>query len=157
MDFVCTSSEDEQSELNTAEDSSIPICEGIPRKNWVGKCILLQNATGVPVASGICRNVSSDAIIGSSGPLGDTHVAVQILSSLCEDDVPDKWRYSVRAWPIASVQCSGASFRDHELRAKYNTTVADLSSDRLRKKSRPYQSLIRNAPRVGSLKAKIIL
>ena len=58
------------------EDSSISICEGIPRKNWVGKCVLLHNATSVSVASSICRNVSSDAVIGSSGPLGDTHVAV---------------------------------------------------------------------------------
>ena len=142
IDFLCTSSEDKQSKLNTAEDSSIPICEGIPRKNWVGKCILLQNATGVSVASGICRNVSSDAVIGSSGPLGDTHVAVQISLSLCEDDVPNKWRYSVQAWPIELVHCSGASFWDHELRAKYNSTVADLFSDRLRKKSQPYKSLI---------------
>ena len=55
------------------------------------------------------------------------------------------------------MHCSGASFRDHELRAKYNSTVADLSSDHLRKKSRPYQSLIQNAPRVGSVKAKTVL
>ena len=142
IDFLCTSSEDEQSELNTTEDSSIPIYEGIPRKNWVGKCVLLHNATGVSVASGIFRNVSSDAVIGSSGPLGDTHVTVQISSSLCEDDVPDEWRYSVRAWPIELVHCSGANFRDHELQAKYNSTVADLSSDRLRQKLWPYKSLI---------------
>ena len=90
IDFLCTSSEDEQSELNTAKDSSIPICEDIPRKNWVGKCIFLRNATGVSIASGIYCNVSSDAVIGSSGPLGDMHVAVQILSSLCEDDVLDE-------------------------------------------------------------------
>ena len=157
IDFLCTTSEDEQNELNIAEDTSIPICEGIPRKNWVGKIVLLHNATGVSVASGIYRNVSSDVVIGSSGPLGDTHVAVQILSSLCEDDGPDEWRYSVQAWPIELVHCSGASFRDHELRAKYNSTVADLSSDCFRQKLRPYKSLIRNAPRVGSVKGKIVL
>ena len=55
------------------------------------------------------------------------------------------------------MHCNGANFRDHELRAKYNSTVADLSSDHLRKKSRPYQSLIQNAPRVGSVKAKTVL
>ena len=76
IDFLCTSSEDKHSKRNTAEDSSIPICEGIRRKNWVGKCVLLQNAIGVSVASSICRNVSSDVVIGSSNPLGDMHVAV---------------------------------------------------------------------------------
>ena len=82
---------------------------------------------------------------------------MQISSSLCEDDVLDEWRYSVRAWPIELVHCSGANFRDHKLRAKYNSTVVDLSSNRLRQKSRLYKSLIRNAPRVGSVKAKIVL
>ena len=55
------------------------------------------------------------------------------------------------------MRCSGASFWDHELQAKYNNTVADMSSERLKKKSRPYKSLIHIAPRVGSVKAKIVL
>ena len=101
--------------MNTMEGSLIPLCEGILRRNWVGKCVVLQNASSVAIASGICRNVSSDAIIGSSGLLRDTHVAVQISSSFCKDDVPDKWRYSIQAWPIELVHCNGASFWDHEL------------------------------------------
>ena len=55
------------------------------------------------------------------------------------------------------MHCSGASFRDHKLRAKYNSTIADLSSERLRKKLQPYKSLICIAPRVGSVKAKTVL
>ena len=139
IDFMCTSSEDEQSKLNTAEDSSIPICEGILRKNWIGKCVVLQNASGISIASGINRNVSSNVVIGLSGPLGDTHVAVEISASLCQDDVPNEWRYSVRAWPIELVHCNGANFWDHELRARYNSMVADLSSECLKKKSQPYK------------------
>ena len=67
------------------------------------------------MAEGICRNVSSDDVIRSSGPLGDSHVAVQISSSLSEIDVPDQWRYSVRAWAIKRVYCNGASLKDHEI------------------------------------------
>ena len=139
------------------EDSLIPLCEGISRWNWVGKCVVLQNANGVFVALGICCNVSSDAVIGSSGPLGDMHVTIQILSSLCKDDVLDDWRYSIRAWRIELVHCNGANLRDHELRAKYNSRIADLSTKPIMKKSWPYNSLIQIAPRVGSMKVKKIL
>ena len=81
--------------MTNMDDSVIPQCEGIPRRNWTGKCVVLQNVSGAVVAKGICRNVSSDDVIRSSGPLGDSHVAVQISSSLSEIDVPDEWRYSV--------------------------------------------------------------
>ena len=81
--------------MNTMEDFSILLCEGIPRQNWIGKCLVLQNASSVTVASGICRNVSSDVVIGSLRPLEDTHVVVQISTSLCKDDVPNEWRYYV--------------------------------------------------------------
>ena len=47
-----------------------PLCEGIPRQLWVGKCVVLYKNDGVPVARGICRNVSSDVVIGTTGPLG---------------------------------------------------------------------------------------
>ena len=61
----------------------------------MGKCVVLHNASGVVVAEGICLNVSSNIVIGSSRPLGDTHVMVQILSTLCKANVPDNWRYSI--------------------------------------------------------------
>ena len=94
----CTSSSDEDSSMMTNMDDSIILqCEGIPRRNWTSKCVVLQNVSSAVVAEGICHNVSSDDVIGSSSPLGDSHVAVQISSSLSEIDVPDEWRYSVRA------------------------------------------------------------
>ena len=57
--------------------------------------MVLHRTDGVPVAKGICRNVSSEVVIGSTNPLGDSHVAVQISSSLSMADVPDEWRYSI--------------------------------------------------------------
>ena len=73
----CMLSSDEDCSMMTNMDNSvIPQCEGIPRRNWTGKCVVLQNVSGAVVADGICRNVSSDDVIGSSGLLGDSHMAV---------------------------------------------------------------------------------
>ena len=57
-------------------------CEGISRKSWMTKCVVLKNKAGVVVGKGICHNVSSDLIIDSNNqPLGDDRVAVQIAES----------------------------------------------------------------------------
>jgi hypothetical protein len=42
-------------------------------------------------------SVKSDLVLGSTGPLGDTHVVVQISRSLKPDEFPDDWKYSIRA------------------------------------------------------------
>ena len=68
--------------VSIPDEPMLPLCEGIPRRLWVGKCVVLYKNVRVPVARGICRNVNSDVVIGSTGPLGDSHVAVQISSSL---------------------------------------------------------------------------
>ena len=95
-DMQCTSSSDDDANwTNCVQDSVIPECEGIPRQSWTRKCKVLYNSNGVAVAEGICCNISSDVVTRSLGPLGDSHVAIQILSSLSLDDVPDEWRYSV--------------------------------------------------------------
>ena len=143
--------------MTNMDDSFIPQCEGIPRRNWTGKCVVLQNVSGAAVAEGICRNVSSDDVIGSSGPLGDSHVAVQISSSLSEIDVPDEWRYSVRAWAIKRVYCNGASLKDHEIRATHNSRIVALAMGSAVRKSRPYRSSICIPPAVGSTKARKVL
>ena len=96
--------------MNSIDDSIIPQCEGIPRQKWSGKYLVLHNASGVIIVERICRNVSFDVVIGSSSPLRDTHVAVQISSTLSEDNLVDKWRYSIQAWPIELVYCNGANF-----------------------------------------------
>ena len=77
--------------------------------------MVLHRLDGVPVVKGIYRNVSFDVVVGSTALLGDSHVAIQISSSLSMGDVPDEWRYSIQGWPIEFVFYNGASFRDHEL------------------------------------------
>ena len=52
----------------------------------MGKCVILHRADGVPMANGICCNV---IVVGSTSPLGDSHIAVQISSNLSMVDVPD--------------------------------------------------------------------
>ena len=110
-----TSSEDDVDDVSIPEETTAPLCDGTPRRLWVGKCVVLHRADGFPIARGICRNVCSDVVVGSTGPLGESHVAIQISSSLSMVDVPDEWRYSIRAWPIEFMFYNGASFRDHEL------------------------------------------
>ena len=90
-----TSSEDDVDDVSIPEETTAPLCDGTPRRLWVGKCVVFHRADGFPIARGICRNVSSDVVVGSSGPLGESHVAIQISSSLSMADVPDKWRYSI--------------------------------------------------------------
>ena len=47
-------------------------CEGIQRKSWMTKFVVLKNEAGVVVGKGICHNVSSDLVIDSDNlPLGD--------------------------------------------------------------------------------------
>ena len=133
-----TSSEDNVDNVTIPEEPMAPLYDGTPRRLWVGKCVVLHRADGFPIAKGICWNVSSDVVVGSSGPLGDSHVVIQISSSLSIVDVPDKWRYSIRAWPIEFVFYNGASFRDHELRAQYNSRIAGLSTGLALTKSRSY-------------------
>ena len=56
-------------------------CEGIPRKSWMTKCVILKNEAGVVVGKGICHNVSSDVIIDSDNqPLGDDRVQFRLWS-----------------------------------------------------------------------------
>jgi hypothetical protein len=98
----------------------IPECEGLPRHLWTTKCVSLQNSDGIVVGEGICYSVNSDLVVGSTGPLGNTHAAVHISRSLKPDEFPDDWRYSVRAWPITHVIYNGVNFFNHERRHKFN-------------------------------------
>ena len=90
-----TSSKDDVDGVTIPKEPMAPLCDGTPRRLWVGKCVVLHTLDGVPVAKGICRNVSSDVVVGSTSPLGDSHVAIQISSNLSMADVPNEWRYSI--------------------------------------------------------------
>ena len=123
----------------------------------MGKCVVLHRADGFLIAREICRNVCSDVVVGSTGPLGESHVAIQISSSLSMADVPDEWRYSIRAWPIEFVFYNGASFRDHELQAQYNSRIAGVSTGPSFTKSWPYTSTARNPPRSTTTESDCLL
>ena len=85
-----TSSEDDVDGVIIPKEPMVPLCDGTPRQLWVGKCVVLHRADGFPIARGIYWNVSSDVVVGSSGPLGESHVAIQISSSLSMVDVPNE-------------------------------------------------------------------
>jgi hypothetical protein len=97
-------------------DRDIPECEGVPQHLWTTKCVSLHNCDGIAVGEGICHSVKSDLVLGSTGLLGDAHVAVQISRSLKPDEFLDDWRYSIRAWPIIHVFFNSTSFFNHERR-----------------------------------------
>ena len=94
-------------------------CEGIPRKSWMTKCVVLKNETSMVVGRGICHNMSSDLVIDNDN-LGDDRVAVQIVESLSKHDVPSDWMFQMRAWHIKRVFLNGASLYDHEQMNLFN-------------------------------------
>jgi hypothetical protein len=95
-------------------------CDVMPHHLWTTKCMSLYNSDCIAVGKGICYSVKSDLVVGSTGPLGDTHVVVQISRSLKPDEFLDDWRYHVRAWPITHVFYNGVSFFNHERSHKFN-------------------------------------
>ena len=55
----------------------------------------LYNDNRIVMEEGICHSIKSDLVVGSTGPLEDTHVVVQISMSLKLDECPDDWKYSI--------------------------------------------------------------
>src|SRR5450759_762896 len=96
-------SDSEEDVVEVISDRDIPVCEAVPRHLWTTKCVSLHNSDGIALGEGICQSVKSDLVVGSTGPLGDTHVAVHISRSLKPDEFPDEWRYNLRAFPITDV------------------------------------------------------
>ena len=66
MDF---SGEDE-GHVNAPVNPDLPEFLVIPPRLWVGKTVSLHNGSGVRIAEGLVRNLRSNAIVGSAGPLG---------------------------------------------------------------------------------------
>ena len=149
-------SSDDEAEAQHTLDVEVPDCEGIPRRQWNTQCVALFNDDGLHVGDGTCHSVSSDLVLGADGPLGDTHVAVHIVRSHSEVDIPCEWRYSLRAWPIRLVHINGASLHDHELRDNYNRHQASLTQPSSARSSR-YTSTVRNPPRETSIKSQQLL
>ena len=117
----------------------------IPPRLWVGKTVSLHNASGVRIAEGLVRNLRSSAIVGSSCPLGDSLVVVQVSSTFVEEEAPDEWRYSFKSWPIEQVFLDGVSLFHHSQRNVYNMWMVECSRP-LGGRSRSYDNSSRNTP-----------
>ena len=117
-DSTMSEVDDEVQEL--VSNCGIPESKGVPRDLWTTKWVFLHNDNGIVVVEGICHRIKLDLVIGSNGPLRDTHVIIQILKSLNADEFLNNWRYSIRACPIIHVFNNGASLFNHERRHKFN-------------------------------------
>ena len=52
-------------------------CEGIPRKSWSTRVVILTNEAGEDVARAIYRSVDASVVVDTNGrPIGDDHVVV---------------------------------------------------------------------------------
>ncbi len=120
--------------------TGVAVCEGLPRSSWITKCVTLINESGLEVAKAICHSVDADLVIDTDGkPLGDDRVAVQIAESLCEEEVPSEWMFSMHSWHITRVLLNDASLYDHDQTNIYNSAVT-ASRGRGRGGRRPYDS-----------------
>ena len=152
LDF---SSDEGEMEPIVNESLEISDCEGIPRRLWMTKLVQLHNSDGLVVGEGICYSVDSNLVEGCNGALGDSLVSVQICKSFYPVDIPEDWRYSLRAWPITQVFLNGASLHNHEVCYEYNFRQASVGQPASSNK-RPYKST-RNPPHQSCVKAVELL
>ena len=75
--------------VNAPVNPDLPEFLVIPPCLWVWKTISLHNGSGVYIAEGLVRNLQSNAIVGSAGPLGDSQVFVQFSCTFVEEEAPD--------------------------------------------------------------------
>ena len=108
--------EDSDDEFGVLEGMNVGIleCEGLPRWLWNTKCVTLYNEEGVLVGEGTCHSVNSDLVLGATGLLGDSHVAMFVVKMHSEEYLPEEWAYSLVAWSIKYVHCRGMSLHNHE-------------------------------------------
>ena len=90
--------DDSEDEFGVLEGMNvgIPECEGLPRRLWNKKCVTLYNKERDLVG----HNMNSDLVLGATGPLDDTHVAVFVAKMHLEEHLPEERVYSLVAWPI---------------------------------------------------------
>ena len=75
----------------------------------------LRNEAGDDIAKGICHSVDADDVVDMDGkPLGDDRVAIHIVESLCETEVPSSWLWSMHSWHIKHMFLNGVSLYDHD-------------------------------------------
>jgi hypothetical protein len=152
MDF----SSDDEALVDALVNPDLPDFLVIPPRLWVGKTVSLHNDCGLLIAEGLVRNLRSSAIVGSSGPLSDSQVVVQVSTTFVEAEAPDEWRYSFKSWPIQQLMLDGVSLYHHCQRDAYNTWMIERMRP-LGERTRSYDSSSRNSPAVVSRNAEILM
>ena len=99
-----------------------------------------HSEAGEDVARAICRSVDASVVVDTNGrPIGDDHVAVQIVETLKEEEVPSGWMWSMHSWPIGRVFLNGASLYDHDQTDMYRRAM-NAQNQKPRKGSRSYKT-----------------
>jgi hypothetical protein len=108
--------------------SGVAECEGLPRSQWITKCVLLKDDNAGSVAIGVCHSVCPKLVLGSDGPLGLSRVAVQIVDVLVVEERTSDWMFTLRAWNITHAFYDGASLYDHDEVANYKKRLEESKS-----------------------------
>ena len=83
-------SSDDEALVDAPVNPDLPDFLVIPPRLWVGKIVSLYNDSGLLIAEGLVRNLRSSAIVGSSGPLSDSQVVVQVSTTFVEKETLDE-------------------------------------------------------------------
>lgn len=133
---------------SNVDNTNIPQCVGVERREWKNLNVVLLDDSGLAVAEGVCRN-SDEMDCVDSTRLGLDHVGVLIFLSLSPNVVPPSWRFSLRRWHIRWVLYEGVSLYDHQRKHNLNDALLHLNAP-ARLGSRQYNSnrvrASRNAP-----------
>ena len=84
------SSSEDEGHVNAPVHPDLPEFLVIPPRLWVGKTISPHNGSSVCIAKELVRNLHSNAIVESSGPLGESQVFVQVSCTFVEEEAPDE-------------------------------------------------------------------
>ena len=71
-------SREDEGHVNAPVNPDLPEFLVIPLCLWVGKTLSLHNSSNVCIAEGLVQNLQSNAIVGSSSPLDDSQVFVEV-------------------------------------------------------------------------------
>jgi hypothetical protein len=124
--------------MDSVLPSGVADCEGLPRSQWITKCVLLKDDNAGSVAIGVCHSVCSKLVLGSDGPLGPSRVAVQIVNVLIVEERTSDWMFTLRAWNIMHAFYDGASLYDHDQVAIYKKRL-EKSKSKKRASRRLYE------------------
>jgi hypothetical protein len=134
----------------------IPEFRVVPPRLWVERTVSLHDSDGLKIAEGLPRNLRSNAISESSGPLGDSLIVVQVSNVFVPVERPEDWIYSFKSWPIRQVFLDGVSLLHHSQRDIFNRWVQEQSRE-CGKRTRSYDNSSRNYHAPVSRKAQTLL